>query len=312
MPVVDADGVQHQLLTLIQQTFGNKVELSRKIIANQQNDYLVLILWLQHPSKKVVVKLAGSGSDMASSFDRTAMLHRLVASNTTIPMPEILAVDVSCRAFPWRYLIKTYIPGMEWWALQQHLLPEELAGAHRQIGSAVAQLHGIHFPSFGELAADGTIEAGSSYPDAFMRRARKSIRSTRQQEMFLLFLEQHRQLFLDITPACLCHEDLHAYNILFHRRHGQWCLATLLDFDKAWAGHHEIDLARMEFWLGVIGQEFWPVYKSVISLDSGYEQRRPIYQLLWCLEYARSTPQHLKDTQGLCAKLGLPPIDGFK
>ena len=157
MPVVDADGVQHQLLTLIQQTFGNKVELSRKIIANQQNDYLVLILWLQHPSKKVVVKLAGSGSDMASSFDRTAMLHRLVASNTTIPMPEILAVDVSCRAFPWRYLIKTYIPGMEWWALQQHLLPEELAGAHRQIGSAVAQLHGIHFPSFGELAADGTI-----------------------------------------------------------------------------------------------------------------------------------------------------------
>lgn len=312
MPVVDADVVQNPLVTLLQQTFGNKVELVRKIIVKQQHDYLVLIIWLRHPTKKLVVKLAGPESAMASRFDRTAMLHRLVASNTSIPMPEILAVDVSCRAFPWRYLIRTYLPGWEWWAIQQHLSPEESAEAHRQIGAAVAQLHGIHFPAFGEMAADGGVEAGGSFQYAFKRRAQKSIPSPRLLEMFLSLVEQHRQLFLDITPACLCHEDLHAYNILFHRRHAQWRLATLLDFDKAWAGHHEIDLARLEFWRGVIGQEFWPVYKSVIPLDPRYELRRPIYQLLWCLEYARETPQHLEDTQGLCARLGLPPIDGFK
>jgi aminoglycoside phosphotransferase (APT) family kinase protein len=306
MPVVDAEVIHDQLVTLLQQIFGYKAELVRKIITKQQHDYQVLIIWLRHPSKKLVVKLAGPEAVMASRFDCTAMLHRLVGSNTSIPMPEILAVDVSCRAFPWRYMIRTDLPGREWWAIQQHLTPEELAVAHRQIGAAVAQLHGIHFPAFGELATNGSVLAGRSFLDAFKRRAQKSIRSPRLLEIFLSLVEQHQQLFLDITPACLCHEDLHAYNILFHRRHGQWRLATLLDFEKAWAGHQEIDLARMEFWRGVIGQEFWPVYQSVIPVDPRYELRRPIYQLLWCFEYAQSTPQHLKDTQELCTRLGLP------
>ena len=144
MPVLDAEVLHDQLVALFQQIFGNKVVMLRQIIAKQQHDYLVLIIWLRYPTMKLVVKLAGPEAAMASRFDRTAMLHHLVTSNTSVPMPEILAVDVSCRVFPWRYLIRVYLTGREWWALQQHLSPVELAEAHRQIGAAVAQLHGIH------------------------------------------------------------------------------------------------------------------------------------------------------------------------
>ena len=260
---------------------------------------------------KVVVKLAGPAAPLPCPFERTAMLHRLVAARTTIPMPEILAVDVSYQTWPWRYLIKTHIPGQEWAVVRQQMNGKELATAYRQIGNAIAQLHSIHFPSFGELQVDGSLEEKESCFTALTRRARSSIKKADLYALFISLLEGRQDLFLDIRQASLCHEDLHKHNILFQYRRGQWHLATILDFDKAWAGHHEIDLARLEFWEGGLSQTFLGAYEAICPIEPRYEQRRPIYQLLWCLEYARPTTKHLDDTRRLCMKLGLPCVEGF-
>jgi fructosamine-3-kinase len=104
---------------------------------------------------------------------------------------------------------------------------------------------------------------------------------------------------------------LHQYNILFHQVHGHWQLAAILDFDKAWAGHHEIDLARLDLWDGMTQTDFWQTYQRVLPIDPLYAQRRPVYQLLWCLEYADSTPKHLADTQRVCQELNIPLVTNF-
>jgi len=301
----------NQLMLFLKQSFGTNVELVNQKIANQSHDYLVLIAQLQHPSIDVVIKLAGPDASMAGSFERTAMLQRLVTTNTTIPMPEILAVDQSYHVFPWRYLVMTYIPGQEWAAVRKQMSLEELPHTYQQIGSAVAQLHSIQFQSFGELTLDGSIQGSGSFFSALSERAKRSINSSYLRDLFFSILDRERYLFLDVHQPRLCHEDLHGYNILFEYRQGQWHLATILDFDKAWAGHHEIDLARLEFWRGMVSTAFWQAYNEICQADSLYEQRRPIYQLLWCFEFARNTSQHLKDTQALCSKLGLPCPERF-
>jgi Ser/Thr protein kinase RdoA (MazF antagonist) len=51
-------------------------------------------------------------------------------------------------------------------------------------------------------------------------------------------------------------DDLHGHNILFQYDLGKWRLATILDFDKAWAGHAESDLARLEIWKGMASEAF--------------------------------------------------------
>jgi fructosamine-3-kinase len=297
------------LQQLLQQAFGTKVELLDYKIGNQQHDYLVLLVQLRHPSLEVVVKLAGPAASMAGSFDRTAMLHRLVAANTTIPMPEVIAVDMSLQTWPWRYLIRTHIPGLEWATVRPQMNVNDLSSAYQQIGNAVAQLHTIRFPAFGELAADGSVQGGDAYFAALVERARHSIKSTSLCDLFVSVLERHQELFVDLRHASLCHEDLHKYNILFQHQQRAWRLATILDFDKAWAGHHEIDLARFEFWEGTLSQEFWQSYEAIHPLEPLYRQRRPIYQLLWCFEYAQPTTKHLADTQRLCAELGIPRFD---
>ncbi len=188
---------------------------------------------------------------------------------------------------------------------------EELASAYRQIGEAVAQLHAIRFPGFGELAADGTIESGAPCLTALADRARNFIKSEHSRDLILSVLHENSSLFTDVRNASLCHEDLHGHNILFHFEEGQWRLATILDFDKAWAGHAESDLARLELWRGMMGGEFWEAYAKLHPLDGLYQRRRPIYQLLWCLEYARPTAEHLADTNDVCAELGLACIEYF-
>jgi len=88
-------------------------------------------------------------------------------------------------------------------------------------------------------------------------------------------------------------------------------LVAILDFDSAWAGNRESDLARLELWDGMVGAGFWEAYKQRHDVSEGYHQRCLVHQLMWCLEYARTTPRHLADTQRVCAALGIAPIAGF-
>ncbi len=293
-----------QILTLLRQVIGTKVEIAGEQIANRGHDYLVLLLKLSHPSIDIVMKLAGPEARMASDFDRTARLHRLVAEKTTIPMPETLGVSATYD--PWRYLIRTNIHGREFAYIRMDLSSDELSDAYRQIGDAVAQLHAIQFPAFGEPFADAGATPDQDYFSALCARVRYSIRSHSLQGAFIAAVEQRKHLFQDVHLACLCHEDLQGYKILFQQQQGGWRLATILDFDKAWAGHHEIDLARMDIWKGMTGPEFWTAYQAIHPVQPEYEERRPIYQLLWCFEYAMNTGEHLADTERLCRALDVP------
>jgi Ser/Thr protein kinase RdoA (MazF antagonist) len=300
------------LLQLLRQTFGTKVALTACRIGKQDHDYAVLLLELCHPSIEVVVKLAGPEAALACPFERTAMLHSLVAAATNLPMPEVLAVNTSYLSWPWRYFIRTHIPGQEWAVAQRQMTQAEQSDAYEQIGNAVAQLHAIGFPTFGEIGIDGSVEGDEPYLAALTAHARAIIKHAHLRDLFMSVLEKQRALFRDVRDASLCHEDLHKHNILFQYRQGRWHLAAILDFDKAWSGHHETDLARLEFWRGMTSNQFWRAYEAIHPVEPLYKQRRPIYQLLWCLEFAQPTAAHLADTQRLCVELGLPRLKRFE
>jgi aminoglycoside phosphotransferase (APT) family kinase protein len=300
------------LRELLQQTIGSQVQVVTVHPLQQRIDYHVLRLTLRHPSLKVVVKLAGPHAPFAAPFDRTAQLHRVVAARTRLIMPEVLAVDVSYRAWPWRYLITTYLPGQEWAVIRPQLTPEERREADRQLGQAIGELHTIPFPSFGEVAPDSTVSPRQSYLEVLAERARRLIPSPRLADLFVQVLVSHAERFAEVSQARLCHEDLHAHNLLFQRVGGRWCLVTILDFDKAWAGHQESDLARLELWRGMVGEGFWPAYQAFCPLATSYPLRRPLYQLMWCLEYAQATPDHLADTYQACLQVGIPPVTSFE
>jgi len=307
-----SDETRTMLLELLQSIYGSDAGIGDVKVVNQHHDYAALLLDLNNPALKLAVKLAGREAPYSYPFDRTAYWHQLVSQQTSIPMPKIIAVDVSYQNYPWRYLIKTFITGEVWADVRPQLHGEDLRRAYEQIGQAVGELHSLTFEQFGDVNPDDVQAAHGDFYTVLIERVKASIRNERIRQDFLNLLEANQSLFANVTQPRLCHEDLHPYNILFQQSAGEWQLATILDFDKAWAGHHEIDLAKLTLWDGMTGEGFWEHYTEVMKIDDGYLERQPFYQLWWCLEYAANMPKHLKDTRRLCDLLGFPPIEQFE
>ena len=279
-------------------------EIVASQVMNQGHDYVVLSCRLTRPSVEIIVKLAGPHAALDADFNRTAVLHKLIADQTNVPIAEVLAVDTTYAAFPYRYLVQKRVQGQRWADVCPQLNDAEKRSAYRQLGSAVAELHNIIFSTFGEISfADST--SPQTYIDALLLRAEKMIPSARLRDLFRQLIEDRRSLFSPIIQASLCHDDLHHYNVLFDNGSGHWLLTGIIDFDKAYAGCGESDLARLDLWDNMMGDGFREAYRELRPIDAGYEQRRPIYQLLWCLEYAELSSRHLDDTRRLCDTLGI-------
>lgn len=300
---------QEPIEALLRDVFGSQAKLADVTIAKEDEDYRVLTVQLEHPHLEVMVKLAGPRAALPCPFERTAALLQRVAATTAVPVVSMIAADTSYRDGPWRYCIYKRAPGVPWGEIREQLTPEEQADARRQLGQAVAQLHSVRFEAFGELTNEAAPQAVTPYLAALKARAALRITAGPLRDTFLAALERYADWFSDVTEARLTHEDLHGWNVLFEQRGGRWQLTGIVDFDKAWAGHAESDLARLEFWDGMTDAAFWESYTALQPVEPRFAQRRLIYQLFWCLEFARATPRHLADTQRVIAELGLPPVE---
>jgi aminoglycoside phosphotransferase (APT) family kinase protein len=291
------------LRSLLRDALGSGVEIASSSILNRRDDYLVLRVELTRPAQAVIVKLAGPGAPYACPFDRTAAVHELVRRQTTVPLAEIVGVDVSYARWPWRYLISTAVSGEEWATVRQTLDVGATAAAQREIGEIdVERDVGV-----GAVDAAGAESPGPGHGwyDALAARARQTIGDPTLRDLFLSILAERAGLLADVDGPALTHDDLHHHNILFRHDGERWRLAALLDFDKAWAADPESDLARLDLWRGMTGPDFCSAYRERRPLSDRYLERRPLYQLLWCLEYRRSSPEHIENTRAVCAALGL-------
>lgn len=235
-----------------------------------------LVVSLARPPRRLVLKLAPRESPTVD-FARTAAAMSL-ARAAGVPLPETLAGGSSSRAGPWQYLLYEHVDGLEWRRLRPQLDARELDSAHRQIATAVLALQSVRLAAFGELDHVGQPIAVDVLA-CLRHRAELRIAKASDQE--------------------------HHGNVLFRPAAHGWQLAALIDWDKAWAGPAESDLARMSWWDDMTGPGFWEVYRAAVPVADGHRERTLIFQLLWCLEYGQSTPRHLTDTAGLCRQLGV-------
>lgn len=269
-------------------------------------DYWVIETLDARIDPPLIVKLAGAMSD-EPSFSEAAAAHRLATEHTALPLARVLAADDSFAALPFRYAVKTRIDGRNWFEAFKTFGTPERDEALQALGAAVAELHRPRFPGFGRFSGNGP-DAGLL--DALRERSGQRIRAARHRDLFAALLDNDRALFEHQTEPTICHDDLHGFNILLAPGR-PLRLATILDFDKAWAGPAESDLARMELWTGMTGPPFWDAYLARHSLAQDYPKRRPFYQLLWCLEYAVNSSEHRATTAAVCAALGIDPVGDF-
>ena len=300
--MIDSD-VEDFARTQVRTVLGSESRVTRVEPLRVGQEQLVLGLTLSRPPRRLVLKLAGPDAPAGVDFHRTATALAL-AREAGVPVPAVLAVETSYRSGPWSYLLQEHVDGLEWRRLRPLLAADQIRAAHREIATAVLAIQSVGFTSFGELSAAGE-PAGEDLCTALRRRAELRVIDPGRRTTFLDVLDRKASLFDDQLRSTLCHDDLQHTNLIFREARGGWQLAGVLDWDKAWAGPPEADIARMAFWDDMTGPGFWEVYEAVTPPAEGRSARALIYQLLWCLEYPVSTPRHLADTASVCRRLGV-------
>jgi aminoglycoside phosphotransferase (APT) family kinase protein len=286
---------------------GARCEVVRVTALPSGTDSAVLLLTLTGPPGLVVLKVAGAHAAPAVDLERTAAIATL-ARRSGAPVAAVLAAGTEPGSNGWTYLLQEHVEGVEWRRVRPLLDPEQIVAAHRQIATAVLAVQSARFGGFGELGFEHGSEHGfaADLRVALGRRAELRIADERRRAMFCELLDRERDLLAgDRSPPTLCHDDLHHANVVFRLERGSWRLAGLLDWDKAWAGPAESDIARMAFWDDMTGPGFWEVYRLAVPPSEGHAERARVHQLLWCLEYPADTPRHRADTAALCRALGV-------
>jgi aminoglycoside phosphotransferase (APT) family kinase protein len=279
----------------------NTVTQVEQLLAGQEQ--FVLRLTLSRPPRRLMLKVAGRGAPAGVDFQRTATVLSL-ARAAGVPVPAVLAAETSYARGQWSYLLQEHVDGEEWRRVRPLLAPEQIMTAHREIATAVLAMQSVGFSSFGELNAAGE-PAGDDLGTALRRRAELRVVDPRRRTTFLDVLDRRASLFADHARPALCHDDLQHTNLIFREARGGWQLAGVIDWDKAWAGPPESDIARMAFWDDMTGPGFWEVYNAAMPPTENRAERALVYQLLWCLEYPVSTSRHRADTASVCRRLGV-------
>jgi aminoglycoside phosphotransferase (APT) family kinase protein len=230
-----------------------------------------------------------------------------LARGAGVPVAETLAADASYRAGPWQYLVHSYLDGIPWLLARPRLGADEVELAHRQLAETLLALQTVELAGYGELDRSGRA-SGTDLLSGLRHRAELRLTEPRNRALFDQVLDQNGELFADAPDATLCHDDLHHANVIFRLDGRGPELVGIIDWDKAWAGPAESDLARMAFWDDMTGPGFWSAYGTAASTDSAAARRILIYQLMWCLDYNESTPRHRADTARLGRALGVDAV----
>lgn len=303
---------ERAMLEVMRELFGSGVAARVVEWHVRRPSYAVASVHTTPPYQRLLVKLEIPGERPNRHLDVMAAIARRVRAHTAVPTFDVVAVDVTRSRWPWEYLIVTELPGQTWQNLYPRLDADAQVTAQRQIGRAAAQLHGLRFDAFGELGSDARVLAGKpGLRAALLSRAQRRLKTPRFLDVMQKALEAHADAFADAPDPTLCHEDLNPYNLLFELHDGKPVLTGVLDFESAWAGVGESDLARLEFWRFTRGTAVRDGYEEIAPLSSGYGRRRSLLQLLWCLEYAEGHPsaRHQADTTDVCEMLGIPAIE---
>jgi aminoglycoside phosphotransferase (APT) family kinase protein len=264
----------------------------------------VLLVRLSDGQRSLVLKLVACGREHEVDFERTAATAGL-ARAAGVPVPEVVAVDSSCRKVPYGYLLREHVEGRTWRELHPLLGVDEVAAGHRQLAAAVLALQAVRFDRFGELDRGGRAVGDADLLTALRGRGEQRLPDANSRRLFSAVLDREARLFAGEQQPVLCHDDLHHQNVIFQRCRSGWRLAAIVDWDKSWSGPPGSDVARMAFWDDMTGPAFWEVYRNAVPPTDDEEERATVYQLLWCLEYDVRSERHTADTVALLRRLGL-------
>lgn len=180
----------------------------------------------------------------------------LIAERLSVSAPRILLADDTQRLLGLNFLVMTRLDGAILGPLESNLSSEQLHSAYMQIGRLLREFHCIPMDAFGYIGPKGIWTAHATnraYLTAQFERKLAQFAdkggSADIAQRISGYVADRTQLLDACSNAVLCHNDLHAGNLLV-TIDGAVRLTGVLDFEGALAGDPLMDVAKTLFYLG--------------------------------------------------------------
>ena len=194
--------------------------------------------------------------DLRWKMQKEVTVTGLIQDRLSVPAPHILFADDSKRLLRLNFILMTKLDGSILGQLEKGLTSQQLAAAYAQIGQLPREFHHIPMEAFGYIGPTGIWTAHATNHDYLTHQFQRKLTEfaerggdARLAQRVAGHVAQRAQLLKGCSQAVLCHNDLHAGNLLATIRNGGPHLTGVLDFEGALAGDPLMDVAKALYYL---------------------------------------------------------------
>jgi hygromycin-B 7''-O-kinase len=180
----------------------------------------------------------------------------LIQDRLSVSVPRIQLADDSKRLLGLNFTLMTRLEGSILGELEAKLVPAQRLSAYVQIGRLLREFHGIPMEAFGYIGTTGIVTAHSTNHAYMTHQFQRKLTEFAERGGDAGLAQRVAGHFTDragLLNACvravLCHNDLHAGNLLATVSNGSLTLTGLLDFEGALAGDPLMDVAKALYYL---------------------------------------------------------------
>jgi len=187
---------------------------------------------------------------------KEANVLSLVQPRMSVPIPRILLADDSKQIVALNFILMTKLDGEILAGIEPTLTSDELLSSYSQIGKLLRELHRLPMQAFGYIGPNGILtEHATNQTYLSVQFDRKLKEFTERGGALGLsrrvdeYVARWAHLLQECTRPVLCHNDLHAGNLLADFTAGSLHLTGVLDFEGALAGDPLMDVAKALYYL---------------------------------------------------------------
>ena len=214
----------------------------------------VYMITFEGPYPPVVLKVYPDA--LHWKMQKEANVVSLVQPQLSMPIPRILLADDSMQIVALNFILMTKLDGEILAGLEPTLTSDELLSSYSQIGKLLRELHRQPMNAFGYIGPNGIVtEHATNQAYLAVEFDRKLKEFTERGGAVGLarrvaeYVARWGHLLQECTCPVLCHNDLHAGNLLAGFTAGSLRLTGVLDFEGAVAGDPLMDVAKALYYL---------------------------------------------------------------
>ncbi|MBV9983903.1 aminoglycoside phosphotransferase family protein [Bradyrhizobium sp.] len=231
--------------------------------------------------------------DLHWKMQKEVTVIGLVEERLRVPPPKILFADDSKRLLGLNFIVMTKLDGSVLGEMESTLASAQRASAYAQIGRLLADFHCIPMEAFGYIGPKGIWTAHATNRGYLAHQFQRKLAEfgerggdLRLAERIKAHVAERSGLFDACRQPVLCHNDLHAGNLLATISDGELQLTGVLDFEGALSGDPLMDVAKALYYLdeesrravldgyGAMGRDHWSETLALYHLYFVLE--------LWC------------------------------